>query len=210
MSNSPLSSSLGRFGLVAIAVLATGLPMWMATASAAAGPTATMSPNTGLIDLQRTTIRGGGFPAHRQIQVLQCEGTLQSPPRDARACEGDTLDSAGYSDAQGRYVNEPKDPTGHTAGYEVYILPSATLSVVSIRCGPANPCVLYIGVQFTDFSQPHTFISMSFRGAVATASPADHRLPWAEVSIAAVIAVGLGTYLYARRRKPARMSDATS
>jgi hypothetical protein len=133
-------------------------------------PSATMNPAGGLSDGQRTTITASGFHPFTGIQVLACAGTVASPPKDAQSCEGVTLDSSGYTDGNGRYRNAPGDPTGDTAGYRVTLLPSAEFKTVSIHCGPADPCVLYVGEQFTDFSKPHTFVTMAFKGAVTPGS----------------------------------------
>src|SRR5260370_41970132 len=111
-------------------------------------PSATMIPAGGLTDGQRTTITAGGFHPFTGIQVLACAGTVANPPKDAQSCEGVTLDSSGYTDGNGNYRNAPGDPTGDTAGYRVAVLPSAEFKTVSIRCGPADPCVLYVGGQF--------------------------------------------------------------
>jgi hypothetical protein len=169
-----------------------------------------MIPAGGLTDGQRTTITASGFHPFTGIQVLACAGTVANPPKDAQSCEGVTLDSSGYTDGNGNYRNAPGDPTGDTAGYRVAVLPSPEFKTVSIHCGPADPCVLYVGEQFTDFSKPHTFLPMAFKGAVA---PAPAR--GAAAGSAMGLEAGLGTVLLAlaagsllvrrRRRRAARL-----
>jgi hypothetical protein len=134
-------------------------------------PTAAMNPSHGLVDGQRTTITATGFHPFTAIQVLACQGTVTNPPKDSTACEGVTLDSSGYTDANGNYRNAPGDPSGDTAGYRVAVLPSPQFKIVSIHCGPADPCVLYVGEQFNDFSKPHTFVPMVFKGAAPAGRP---------------------------------------
>ncbi|HEY4409068.1 MAG TPA: hypothetical protein VGO87_04250 [Acidimicrobiia bacterium] len=165
-------------------------------------PSATMTPSRGLVDGQRTTITGTGFDPYTAVQVLACQGTVVNPPKDSTACEGVTLDSSGYTDAAGNYRNAAGDPSGDTAGYRVAILPSAQFKTVSIHCGPADPCVLYVGEQFNDFSKPHTFVPMVFKGAPA--GPAAEPGPVLEGGIGLALVVAAAAALGQRRRRRTR------
>ena len=164
----PYHSLRAATGLAVVLVLG-GSPGLSARAEAAA-PTATVVPSAGLVDGQRVTIRASGFHPYTPVQVLACEGTAEKPPLDSRACEGVTLDSTGYTDAGGRYLNEPGDPSGDTVGYRVAVLPSEIFKTVSIACGPHDPCVLYVGEEFNDFSKPHIFVPIAFAGGGAPAA----------------------------------------
>jgi len=163
-------------------------------------PSATMVPTVGLTDGQRTTITASGFHPFTGIQVLACAGTIPNPPKDAQSCEGVTLDSSGYTDGNGNYRNAPGDPTGDTAGYRVAVLPSAQFKTVSIHCGPADPCVLYVGEQFTDFSRPHTFVPMVFKGT-APAGPSRGTGAALEGGLGVLLVVAAAGAVLAQRRR---------
>jgi len=139
-------------------------------ANADAGPWATASPATNLIDGQRgIVVRGGGFPAYRTIQVEECVGTVGNPPPDNTSCEGDTIDTQAVTDGHGAFANAPMDSAGHT-GYEAFRLPSPTLhAATSIPCDASHPCVLYVGIDQNDFAQPHTFVAITFAPGNAVA-----------------------------------------
>ena len=163
-------------------------------------PSVTLNPSHGLVDGQLTTITATGFDPFTAIQVLACQGTAANPPKDSTACEGVTLDSSGYTDAHGVYRNAPGDPTGDTAGYRVAVLPSAQFKTVSIHCGPADPCVLYVGEQFTDFSRPHTFVPMVFKGT-APAGPSGGTGAVLEGGLGVLLVVAAAGAVLAQRRR---------
>jgi hypothetical protein len=180
---------------------ALGAMACFAGSTGATTPTGSMTPSSGIVDLQRVTVRATGFPPHQEIQVLECSGTAQSLPIDSHSCEGDTLDSGGFSDANGNYINTVGDPSGRTKGYRVYVLPSKTLSVVSIQCDPTHPCLLYVGLSFDDFTQPHAFVPFTFKGAAA-ASSGHSSSAWIWALIGALIVLGLvGVARLLRRRR---------
>ena len=163
--------------------------------TAASGPTATVTPSTGLVDLQRITIRGSGFEPFTPIQVLECNGTMKSLPRDATACEGISLDSSGYTDRGGNYVNAPH--TGRTNGFLVLVLPDAQADIVSIHCGrPGDPpCVLYIGEDHNNFQRPHAFAAIRFKGQPASGGSS---ITWVVIVVAVLIG-GAGVVVVRRR-----------
>jgi hypothetical protein len=163
-------------------------------------PSATMTPSDGLVDGQVTTITATGFDPYTAVQVLACQGTVADPPKDSKDCEGVTLDSSGYTDAHGNYRNAPGDPTGDTTGYRIAVLPSAQFKTVSVHCGPADPCVLYVGEQFNDFSKPHTFVPMAFKGAAA-AGPSGGTAAVFDGGIGLLLVAAAGAALWQRRRR---------
>jgi hypothetical protein len=117
-------------------------------------------------------------------------------------CEALSLDSTGTTSATGDYVNEPGDPSGDTAGFSVTALPSRLSKTVTIRCGPKDPCVLYIGENYHDFTRPHTFLAMSFAGAPAAATPKKSDVTKTVVVgvVAAILVIG-GLVVLGRRRR---------
>jgi hypothetical protein len=157
------------YGLSVFAVAAMVLilaPTSLAGASPA--PTVTITPATAVADHSKVTVRGSGFPPSDAIIIAECEGTLQSPPLDATSCDGGTADTTANADLQGNFLNSPTAANG-TAGYTMRAL--AKNGVLGIDCDSSNPCVLYVGVQLDDFTQPHTLAAITWApGTVGTAS----------------------------------------
>lgn len=180
----------------------------VAPVAAATGPTATLTPDTSLVDGQHATIHASGFPPHTELQVVECAGSKDHLPKDSRECEGSTLDSSGYTDAAGRYLNAPGDPSGDTAGYGISVLPSKTFPVVSVHCGPADPCVLFVGEQVNDFTQPHVFLPFSFKGAkTATTSTSGAGSSNAPLELSGLAVVAAGGLLARRRLRAKKAAD---
>jgi hypothetical protein len=136
---------------------------------------ASVAPATGLTDGQIVAVQAGGLPPEHTIQIEQCAGTAAAPPPDNTACDALTLDTQAGTDAGGRYVNAPGDPSGDT-GFRVYTRPSRLLNApTTITCDAAHSCVLYVGVDQNDFSKPHAFGDIRFAGGVvapAVSAPA--------------------------------------
>ena len=140
-------------------------------AGAASGAAATVSPSTNLADGQMVALHAGGLPAERTIQVEECAGTAQRPPPDNTSCDGLTLDTQAMTDREGNYDNAPGDARGNT-GFRVYTRPSPLLKApTTIACDAGHPCVLYIGVDQNDFSQPHVFADIQFSMTVKVTTP---------------------------------------
>lgn len=148
-------------GFTSMVIARGGMP------AGAAGPVASVTPAAGLADGQRVTIRGSGFEPFTRIQILECVGTAKRPPKDNHECQGLTLDSSAMTDGAGSFVNSPDDPTRRTHGYRVVTLPKPSMTPLGPRCGTADPCGLYVGVQETDFARPHVFVALGFAGARA-------------------------------------------
>lgn len=163
-------SPLRRRLLTAVGVaVSTGLLMLSSVPPASAGgPTASIVPSTGLVDLQVVTVTGSGFPPNTRIEIMECAGTVQKPPKDNSTCQGETVDNRAETDAKGSFVNEPHDPSGHTFGYQILRLPRPRFARFVV-CDLTHPCGLFVGEDETDFTQPHTFVPFQFRGETAAA-----------------------------------------
>ena len=144
---------------VVVTVAGTSVP-----ALAITGPTASVTPATGVADGQTVTVTASGLPANRTIQVEECAGTVDNPPTDNTSCDGVTLDSSTDTDAGGAYTN---------TGYTVYTRPSSLLSSpATITCDVGHPCVLYVGVDQNNFSAAHAFAALMFSDSVTTTTTA--------------------------------------
>jgi len=193
-------------------LLASGVIWSGAAAAAAATPAAKVTPTSRLADGQVMSVSGTGFTPNHQVQTIQCSGTVASPPKDQQSCEGLTLDSSSFTNGDGAFVNSPSDPTHQTHGIAVYDVPGHAVNQASIRCGPTDPCVLYVGDDFHDFSYPHVFIGLQFAGSTGSSAPVTattprtaHKSSAAPEMVAGVVVVaGLalaGTGIRTRRRR---------
>jgi hypothetical protein len=212
MIQSPTTAARRPLRAVALCAAVVGcmVPVLASTALpvGAASPTATMAPSSGLGDQERTTIRGTGFDPNTPIQVLECNGTTKSPPQDARSCEGLSLDTSGYTDGQGNYVNSPADRVGTTKGYLVLMLPDTVADLVAIHCGhPQDPrCVVYIGEDHNDFRKKHVFIDLAFKGQPSGGGSGSSGV--VIVLLIVVLAAGTATLVWLRSRRARRPGDS--
>jgi hypothetical protein len=162
----------GRLALAATVVAVIGLAT---PARAADGPTATITPSTGLTNGKVVTVTGSGFPPSDAIVLTECAGTVADPPTDAISCDGNTTDASANADIRGNFVNAPGANNGSN-GYTVRAV--GMNGVLGITCDATHPCVLYVGVQLDDFSQPHTFVDLQWAASVtARTVPASSTVP---------------------------------
>lgn len=191
----------------ALALVACMVVGGVVAPSEAAGPTATVEPATGLADLQVVTVRGSGFPPTSRIQIMECSGTLAKPPPDDLSCDGTTLNAQAITDDHGSFLNSKSDPSGSTHGFRMFSLPRAGFPPSLTTCDRSHACLLYVGVEQTDFTQPHAFVPFAFAGAAipgASTSSSSSSATWILVIVAAVVVVllvaGMGVWLRRRRR----------
>lgn len=144
------------------------------------------TPNTGLSDLQTIHVQASGLPAVVQpIAVLECVRGATSSAQ----CEGSTNDPSVNSTASGTYNNP---------NYTVFVLPDAVFPTVSIQCDGSgqHECDLYIGTDFNDFSQPHTFVPIEF----STPGQGVPEVPYAALlPVGALLVIAAGFVLHRRR-----------
>jgi hypothetical protein len=146
-------------GLGLALLIAAGVVLTTGGASFAA-VTATVTPNSGLHDLDTVHVQASGLPASTTIAVLECARGATSSAQ----CEGQTLDIQHQSNASGSYDNP---------SYQVFVLPDAifTTGNVSITCDATHHCDLFVGVDQNDFNQPHTLVPIEFADAAPSPSP---------------------------------------
>lgn len=129
-------------------------------------PTATVTPNTGLTDPtngvpgEQVSVAATNFPADTVLTAEECSGTTSSPPTDNSSCNGTTETLSPLTDASG----------ATTFNTRVFVLPDASAAFHNslINCDANNPCVLYVGVDATDFTQPKAFVNLGFATAATT------------------------------------------
>lgn len=143
---------------------------------------------------------------HTGINILMCSAPNGVVPTSPSACDGNTI--------QGDTIFPNADGSFSYGNYQVFALPdSQTLGEGSsgITCGntPATECMLYIGQNQLDFTQPHLW-SQAFltnaNGNDAGANPGDGTPEVPMAVILPIAGLGLlgGTVLVRNRRRAAR------
>lgn len=152
---------LAALGAVTSLLVATVALVITATAAFAGSPTTTVTYAGGgtATRFEGDTVTIGTFPAgtfsdNALIEVVECEGNAETEqPTNDTACYGVTGNSTFHSNADGSFSG---------GSYRVYLVgvpgyAFAHSGGIDIDDSGADPGVLYIGQQLTDFTQPHGF-----------------------------------------------------
>jgi hypothetical protein len=152
-------SRLTRFAAAAtigVAALATGVVAFSPSAFAAS-PTAVPNPNptAGLHDLQTINVSGSGWDNNTSMQLIECSGTVASPPTDSTSCDGNTLG------------NITTGSSGSFSGnYKVYTTGVAGSHFPNDQpiCSSTSSCVIAVTENISNFAaSPGTvFIALNF------------------------------------------------
>lgn len=105
------------------------------------------------------------FNQHVGVNIVECAAPDGVPPTQPSACDGNTI--------QGSTILPNADGSFTNTGYELYALPdNVSLGEGSggVSCGltAATECILYIGENQLDFTQPHYWSQPFFIAANAT------------------------------------------
>jgi hypothetical protein len=149
------------------------------------------------------------------IKIVECAAPGGVAPTDPSSCDGTTQQGDTVLAGTDGSIDYKPSPT--TTGYTVYALPD----VISLGespsgtpvCNTTNECVLYIGQDQTDFTQPHFFSQPFFVTPTAgdTGTPAGDGTTPGTATPEAPLAIGLplaaagviGGALFLRRRRHA-------
>jgi hypothetical protein len=163
------------------------------------------------------------FPSTTQdINILECAAPNGVPPTSPSSCDGNTINGPTLT-ANGDGSIDFQANTGST--YTVYALPdqlSLQEGSSGVKCGntAATECILYIGVQQSDFTQPHVWSQPFFIKTDATdggTTPGDGsanpgngtpEVPFAILLPVAAMGLIGGTVVIRRRRLSRVSSDA--
>jgi hypothetical protein len=139
---------------------------------ASSSPTVTVNPSQpagGYADQTNVTVSVGAntlFTPNHAINVLECAdpgGTTAGLPIDDSTCDGTTI--------QPQTVAVAHDGSFTVTNYTLYELPNSILGEPSNAqpvCDLADPCVLYVGQDQNDFTQPKLFSAPFVIGAPTT------------------------------------------
>jgi hypothetical protein len=139
------------------------------------------------------------------INIVECAAPNGVVPSDPSNCDGNTI--------QGNTIIPNADGSFTYTGYTVYALPDPNFEGNSgPTCGDtlATECILYVGNNQNDFTQPHLwsqpFLINSNGGVDSGANPGDGTPEVPMAIILPLAAMGLlgGTVLIRRRHRTAR------
>jgi MYXO-CTERM domain-containing protein len=141
------------------------------------------------------------------INVLECSAPNGVIPTQPSACDGNTI--------QGNTILPDSDGSFTYDGYTVYALPDSISLGESpdspVACGStaATECILYIGNNQNDFTQPHLWSEPFFVQANSDDGGENPPSETPEVPYAILLPIAamglLGAALLARRRRAARL-----
>jgi hypothetical protein len=149
-----------------------------------------------------------GTEATKAKDIVECSAPNGVIPTNTTACDGLTI--------QGLTVLPTSTGAINFSGYTVYALPDS-ISLGEGSGGPvcgntlATECILYIGDNYNDFTQPHLWSQpflISANGNDLGANPGDGTPEFPAAILAPVAAMGVlgGAVLFRRHRKPAKVS----
>jgi hypothetical protein len=190
---------LTKVGAVAGAVIIS-LAMLGGTASAQTAPTVTLTPGPAgpYLDQQVITVSVGPntlFPANQSVKILECSVGATS---DAQ-CDGNTI--------QADSILTKSDGSFSYNAYQLFQLPSTALGEPPTNhpiCNATVQCVLYVGLNQTNFNQPMVFSNAFNIDSPGTPIPETPYLPL--LPLGAVVVLGGGYLVFRRRQQHAAKS----
>ena len=133
-------------------VAAAAAPVVSITPAAGAGPSGQFQDG----EIVAISVKANStFVPGSKVNILECadpQGTVANLPKSIATCDGDTI--------QGDTVLVDTDGSVSESHYTMYQLPSATLGERPDGqpvCDATNQCVLYVGENQNDFTQPKLF-----------------------------------------------------
>ena len=161
--------AIAAVAVVAAVGVTTGLAPATAGASAATvslSPGSNGRPYANGTSLTITVSPNSTFAPYSRIEVLECAAPNGVPPTSDSSCDGNT--------ANGQSVIVAKDGSFEVADYVLYSLPNRALAETAITkpvCNATSECVLYIGQNQNDFTQPKAFSTPFTVEPSATSTP---------------------------------------
>ncbi len=203
------SSGIAAVGLSGVAGAvgpANGAQVGVATPSGSSTPGKPFSSGqTITINVPANTV----LPGDTNVLIEECSAPNGVIPSLSSACDSNTVDS----DTITPNSDGPGDGSFTYSTYQVFALPDTLIGDTgssSVHCGPtaATECMLYIGDNVQDFTQPHfwsqPFLAVSYGNDKGT-NPGDGtpELPLALGLPLAALGI-MGGVIYRRRRHVSR------
>jgi hypothetical protein len=146
--------------------------VWLPGAGAASSAGVTMSPSGPYRGGQSVRVSVGPnslFTPHLRVIMLECAdpgGSTANLPTSVKQCDGNTV--------QGDSVIVQADGSFSESAYTVFSLPNQALAEDPSGqpvCNATSPCVLYVGLNQEDFTQPKVFSTPFVVTPVSGATP---------------------------------------
>lgn len=147
-----------RLGLFCVGAGLAASAAWLPTAGAASGAEVTVSPSGPYHSGQTVRVSVGPnslFTPHLRVVMLECAdpgGSAANLPTSVKQCDGNTV--------QGDSVIVQADGSFSESTYTMFSLPNEALAEEPSGqpvCNSSSPCVLYVGLNQEDFTQPKVF-----------------------------------------------------
>jgi hypothetical protein len=130
--------------------------------------------------------------SNSNINIVECAAPDGVPPTDTSACDGNTI--------QGNTILPNSDGSFTYTGYELFALPDLNFEAAGgPACGltAATECILYIGNNQDDFTQPHLWSQPFFinanGGSDSGANPGDGSAPPAATVPSAILSTAVAS-----------------
>ena len=197
-------------GSAGIAGSATAVPVITGTSTSSGSPALPTYTDQQIVQVSAPA--NTTFTAGQSLNILECAdpgGTVGNLPTSDSTCDGNTIDGDNIVVASGGSFNDQAGVAGNS-GYQLYLLPSAALSEGSSgqpKCDATDACVLYIGTNQNDFTQPHVF-SAPFYMAASGPPPVTPETPYALILPLAAGGVVVGAVLFTTIRRRRRTVEA--
>jgi protocatechuate 3,4-dioxygenase beta subunit len=174
-----LVAAAATFGLVEVASAAPTNGSTVLGAAAAVTPFTPATPFSSGQNINVVVPANSIFSANTNVNIVECAAPGGVVPTDPAACDGNTINGPTLKPNTDGSINFQ---TKTSTLYQVFALPDANLGETAggVTCDLAHSCVLYIGDDQGDFTQPHVWSQAFFVTPNATDSgvnPGDGSAP---------------------------------
>ena len=147
-----------RLGLFCLGAGLAASAAWLPTAGAASGAAVTVSPSGPYHSGQTVRVNvapNSLFTPHLRVIMLECAdpgGSAANLPTSVKQCDGNSV--------QGDSVIVQANGSFSESSYTMFSLPNEALAEEPSGqpvCNTTSPCVLYVGLNQEDFTQPKVF-----------------------------------------------------
>ena len=157
-------------GTAGIAGAAGAVPVITGTSTSSGSPALPTYTDQQIVEVSAPA--NTTFTHNQALNILECAdpgGTSGNLPTSDATCDGNTIDGDNIVvAADGSFDDVAGGDGGSNSGYQLYLLPSAALSEGTSgqpKCDATDACVLYIGTNQNDFTQPHVFSAPFYMAA---------------------------------------------
>ncbi len=199
-----VSATGAIIGSSGIAGAATAVPVLTAAPTTTSGGV-TLPTYTDSQIIEASVAANTTFGSRVGISIIECAdpgGSVANLPTSAANCDGQTLPGDTIlTGTDGSFDYLAGGNAGNYSGLTMFLLPSTALGEpanANPKCDATHACVLYIGTNQNDFTQPKVFSSPFYVSASAPAGTPE--APYAVMLPVAAVLVAAGAFFAVRRR----------